>query len=348
MTLRPLAACAVVLGLALAGAPRRAFAGSVTDEVTVGRTFAQGTKFYGDRLAALFEPSERLSLRTAASVMRYEPVRRSGGETVLQLSAGGTLQLSDAWAVGLDVNGAPPATASSAPRATLDDGSGTPTPVTLDVKTRTSSFGGSATVEYARGTDTDHETVVDATLGATAYDVTNRIAGARSTTGAPLGSASCGATGCAPDVARSLDRDTVALAQLRASVGLTQTLRDATDVDVVATYYGYTDDPTQVGILSVGTFGRAAVAGGIPTLPLRWSARAAVLHRLGAWGVGGSLQHGQFIDREGYGDIGGLRAEWRFAAAWKGWLSAYAERDAGPALAATWTAWCGAGARVRF
>jgi hypothetical protein len=198
--------------------------------------------------------------------------------------------------------------------------------------------------------DSNAETVGDFSFFANSYSITNAVQGVRGLGGAPVSPSAlaCGAGPCPAPLRKALERGKASLWQIRTSLGVTETLLEDTDVDLVGSYYLYTEDPTEVGLYSVGTFGRTTVGEGIPTLPLRWSARLFMLHRFGHLGVGASFQYGKFVDDTGDSEIGGVRVEYKFVKTFKAWLSGNLEHDVDPVVAPLNTIWAGAGARLRF
>lgn len=347
---------ALVLSLffVLAVSPRSTYADSVSDEVTLGGTAATqttpSTRFVGDRVTGLFALTDALLLRLGGSLTHYLSTPQSTAENVFLVSGGTMLDLSDHWTVGVDGAFSPSSSLGTTQSAVIDAGAGMSTPVSVDVRTRTWSGGLGAMVEYDTAGDSKAETVGDLSLFANSYNITNTIQGARGLGGAPISPSAliCGANGCSGPLRNSLAKSNASLWQMRAALGLTETLSQDTDLDLVANYYLYTEDPTQVGLYSVGTFARTAVGEGIPTLPLRFSVRPSVLHRFGQLGVGAAFQYGRFVDDTGHNEIGSLRVEYKFVKTFKAWLSGNLEHDVDSTGTPLNTGWAGVGARLRF
>jgi hypothetical protein len=181
----------------------------------------------------------------------------------------------------------------------VDVGTVTAAPATVEVRSQTKSYGFDLSSEYESATEDetrDTETIVDLFLGGTHYAIAQDIPRVRTASGAELTAnelrASCQTRDCGPGIRSVLAKEQSSLWQLRATAAVTETLFEDTDLDLSATYFVYTSDPTKVGLYSVGTFSRTPIGEGLPTLPLRYSVRPAVEQRFGPVGIEPSFQYG--------------------------------------------------------
>ena len=331
-------------------------ADSISDEATLGGTRATAgspaTHFIADRLNGIVDVSDEISLRLGAVATRYSAATGISAETVFQFTGGATWEVSDHVALGVDASISPTSTGTTAQPATFESPTGAAVPVTVRVRTQTSTAGLGFFAEYDTAGESNWESVVAATVGGTSYAITQTIPSFVTPGGQVVDRAElrafCQRNPCSSDLRNTLDRDSSSLWQLRASLDFTETVFRSTDFDLLGTYYLYTADPSQVGYYTAGSFSRTTVGDGIPTQPLRFAVRPGVLHRFGSLGVGVSFQHGQYVDGLGHSEIGGLRVEYRFTKAFKAWITGNLENDVNGNNQSTHTGWVGIGARLRF
>jgi hypothetical protein len=337
--------------------PAGAKAASVSDELTLGATretaSSPNTKFWGDRLSGSAEVSERWSVQLGAMVTHYGATTASTAETVWQLSGGALFEMDDHWSFGAAGQLSPNSTGSLWVPTVLDVG--TLAPASVEVRSQTKSYGFDLSSEWeSAGHDEtpDAETIVDVFLGGTHYSIAQAIPRVRTQSGAELTTnelrASCNAIECGPAIRSILAKDQSSLWQLRASVAVTETLYDDTDLDLSATYFVYTTDPSKIGLYSVGTFSRTPIGEGLPTLPLRYTVRPAVEQRFGPIGIEPSFQYGHYVDDEGHALTYGLRVNAKPSRPVKLWIGGTLQSDADGQGNTAWMAWATLGARVRF
>ena len=114
----------------------------------------------------------------------------------------------------------------------------------------------------------------------------------------------------------------------RFSAAATATLSVDTDLTLGADYYAYLDDPTQVGIWSVGAAGLMTIGGGVPVAPVRYLVRPEVAHRFGDFSARLWVQGGHYVESAG-GVTGGagLKLQYKFGKTFRMWLTFSGQTD---------------------
>jgi hypothetical protein len=101
-------------------------------------------------------------------------------------------------------------------------------------------------------------------------------------------------------------------------------------VTVSGDYYGYRQDPTQIGFFSLGSSGRMQISGGagVPIAPLRYLVRPEVAHRMGDLSFRLWVQAGRYVDGAGQTTRGvGARIQYKLTKTFKMWAAASGQRD---------------------
>jgi hypothetical protein len=135
----------------------------------------------------------------------------------------------------------------------------------------------------------------------------------------------------------------------RLSAGVTATVSVDTDLALSGDYYAYKDNPTKVGIWSIGTAGLMNIGGGVPIAPVRYLVRPEVTHRFGAFSARLWLQGGHYVESAG-GVTGGagLKLEYRFSKSFRMWLNLSGQTDAADDGTSTKAGAVGLGGGYRF
>jgi hypothetical protein len=321
--------CGAAAGFLATAQARVAHANDVADEVTLGRIAQKGattTGYWSDRLDGSIDLSDEVALDAVAGVTHYAstPGERTGD--IFQLGLGGVWQPSEH--IVLDAN-----LFLSPQSASVSRGVQLTAAKKSAVRDKTSTFGFSLGGEYDTAGDTDAESAIGLSVGATSYQTTQAT---RPRPSAKQPQPMFGAP------------EQSALVQWRAIASFTETLYEDTDLGVSGTYYFYSRDPTQSGYYGATVFGRGAIDDGIPIEPLDYSIRPTVAHRFGLLRLSGYFQGGHYHSGEGSSYIGGTRFQYKFSRAVRAWLAGGLQVDSYSTGGDVRILWASAGARIVF
>ncbi|HLL52441.1 MAG TPA: hypothetical protein VK447_02785 [Myxococcaceae bacterium] len=353
--------------------PASALAHSVSTELTLGAN--QRTQqnprsgFLSDTVTGVAELSEQVSLNAVVGLTRDNATQvQSGsvfaehvprGGTILNGSVGADWLPSERWTLGAAVDVSPRSTTYSDTTVLFEENlTGRTAEADALLRTVSSSFGLAAFAGWMTGGESDVETAVDGSASLTRFATTQSVVGIQTPRG-PVSAQQvqnhCARATTAAQRAQcrllqaALEARPSALAQLRFTAGLTETLFANTDVGLSASVYVYDKDPTEVGYFSVLAVGRTVSLGnGFPLAPLRFSVRPSVMHRFGDFWLDGAYQFGRYVDDLGATHALSVRAQYRLGKAWRVWLRAGGTADVDADGQATRSATLGGGVRFTF
>jgi hypothetical protein len=182
------------------------------------------------------------------------------------------------------------------------------------VRDKTSTLGFDLGAEYDTAGDTNAESAIGLSLGATSYSTTQAVRQRKNTMlmGAP------------PPMFGMAEE--ASLIQWRADANFTETLYENTDIGLSGTYYIYNRDTAQSGYYGEAVFGRL-IGDGIPIAPLQYAIRPSLTHRFGALQLRGYVQYAAYRSDEGSSFVVGLKTQYKFSSALRVWLGANVQRD---------------------
>jgi hypothetical protein len=343
------AALALLGGLA---APARGATLAVADELSAGSTQATASNpnswYLSDRLSGIAD-LRSVSLRLdaqwthdAASPAPAGANFATSAADVFLLSLGAEWQPTSHLLFGLEGDYSPPAsTATDAPITLTSTSRGARSTSDEDARlaSRTSTAGGALWAGYDTAGDSRFETNIEAGFGATEYFLDDQITdvwSSRLDRAQPTSSvlASCAAHRCSPSLLAALEARPAALFQGKASLALTETIADDTDLRVAGNYYFYDKDPTRVGYFSRASHGRlqtreASFGGGLPIAPYMFTVQPSFTERVGGVSVALSFQFGQYVSDEAYSyDLNlGIKTQYKISRRFRVWLKVSGQRD---------------------
>ena len=369
------------LALLAALVPALAFATDVSDELNVTGTQATPTNpqtgSVSDRIAANFDLSDTWVLNAditlthqAATPASTAAIFPDSGGTVFDLGLGAEWDATDTWTFTANADLSPSSTTSSNTQLTLDTPTLTSASADAQLRTVASSSGLMLGASWTSAGQSNFESAVDLTLGGNRFKSNQRITAIESRTGQPISAggvytyckriAASTSTDLRTRYAKALCQQILptldpkgkdaTLGQLTVGATYTATLYQDTDVGLGLTYFGYSEDPTQVGFFTLATSGRHHVemGDGVPVAPLRWSMRPEVVHRFGDLTADLWYEHGQYVSGQGRSEMIGLKLAYRFSKTYRAWLSGSGQNDVDGQDNSTRSGSFAAGLRVTF
>ncbi len=135
---------------------------------------------------------------------------------------------------------------------------------------------------------------------------------------------------CSAALQQVVKNQEATLDSLRNSLEVTSTIYADTDVSLGGDFYLYGQDPSTVGIFSVGAVGKQNISGGngVPIAPLRYTIRPVVAHRFGDLSVKLWVQAGEYASGTAQTTSGiGTKIQYKFTKSFKMWVTAGGQRD---------------------
>ena len=354
------AACLCAFAFAFA-----ARANSVTDEVGVGTTDTTPDNpragNLSNNLDASFDLSDRWTLNAGVGLFREAATPRATGSDfggsasgIAAFSAGLEFDPTDAVALALDAEVSPSSTQTSASQLTFTNPKDNSTVVANDqLRAASSSSSIAGSVSYDSTGDSDLEWGLNFGLTGNHFATDQRIVAVQTSSG-PQSSAYlkdiCKNGGkCSRRVLAALRESPATLDSARVSVGGTITAYTDTDFSLTADYYGYDQDPTQVGYFSIGARQTVSGGGGIAIAPLRYLLRPEVVHRFGDFSAKLWVTTGEYVDQTGQATRSiGTRLQYKFTKAFRLWLSLSVQNDTDQTGGSITSGNYGLGAGYRF
>ena len=346
----------VASALLLATAAR---ASSVSDEISVAGTQSTPQNpragSVSNLLNAYVDVGKSWTVNASAQVTVEEPTPGPAGAafpdlggTVTDFSACFEWDATDNWNFGVTVGVSPESTIRNDARARVPNLG--PTDVLVESTTSLASL------ELLAGYDTmgvsDLEWSFTAGIDLSRMESRQQVTGAQHADGTSVPPAQVRSE-CAPAgsgcraLVPVIDGISGVLRYARVSASALAIIARDTDVGVSLDYYGYADDPANVGLFSTAAVGRFGA--GAPIAPLRYLVRPEVAHRFGAFSLKGWAQVGRYVPEAGQGTaaIGG-KAQYKFSRSFRLWVSASGQRDEDASVAVSRTGILALGAAYRF
>jgi hypothetical protein len=334
----------LLVALVLASAPSRA-ANNVSDEVSSNRVSATpGNPRSGslsDSLRATFDVGEDWSVLAGVLITLEQSTPAPAGAAfgdrgglVSTFSTGGEYHPGDNWSFGLSGDFSPRSTQRFGTQINITTTAGDRV---ADALLRATSA--SADLQFSVAYDSAGDSAVEWSLtgGATLSHISTdqRVAELQESNGNVQTTAAiaryCQTHVCSKALLQVIGPMPAAtLDSARLSVGATLTLLQDTDVAIDADYYGYEQDPTQIGYFSLGTTGRTEIAGGagVPIAPLRYLVEPEFTQRMGDFSARLWLRAGRYVTGTGGTTRGiGTKLQYKLTKALKMWASASLQLD---------------------
>lgn len=316
----------------LAGA--RARADSVTEEVSAGGLLSASTTpalgWISNRIAGSWDASDDWQVRADIGATRaLAQTSEDTASTVLSISAGVELAVSDRWSVSLSGGGSPASTTRSSAIVLDDSLPGDLGEAIAEVAARSSLLSVSASVSYDTAGTSDSETSASLTAGASQYQSIQAITSLIDPDGQMLTPRQvgdhCAIYVCSDDLESSLSPHAATLLQLSLSASVTHTMEGDGDLGLTAAAYFYDRDPTQVGYFSLATLGRGNLGAGTGVAPLRYTVSPMIGNRWGRLSGTLSATYGIYIGDLGYDFATSARLQYKLKLGGASRLKLYAK-----------------------
>ncbi len=347
--------------------PCSARAGTVQDEVSVNT--AQATEAnprsgnVADSLSAHFDLSDQwsLSLGGLLTLEGKTPAAQRGqfptsGALVSTVSLGLDWDPDDHLSFGAAFDFSPSSTQFAGTQLTLN----TPNKPTRDasalVQSDTANLDLALDFGYDTAGESDAEWAFNTSAQVTKLDSEQNISSVRFADSSKPEKKDalvtyCASHKCPRSLQAALQDTSITLRSIKLSASGTLTAWVNTDFTLTGDYYGYDQDPTQLGYFSVAYAGRSVSTGGngIPLAPLRFLLRPEVTHRFGDLSVRLYLQAGEYVPGAGQGTAGvGAKVQYKFTKRFKLWIALAGQADTDDAGNKTNSGTFGLGAGYRF
>ncbi len=330
-------------------------ASSVSDEITIAGTQSTPQNpragSVSNLLSASVDVGESWTVNASAQVTVEAPTPAPAGAfpdrggTVTDFSGGVDWDADDNWTFGITLDVSPESTIGSDARLRGQN----PIDVLVQSTSSIASLETLAGYDTAGSSDLEWSFTAGVALSrletrqhadATHEDGTSVSPAELRTRCTPVGS------GCRA-LLPAIDGLSGVLRYARVSAGALATVRRDTDVGVSLDYYGYADDPANVGLFTTATTGRFGTSA--PIAPLRYLVRPSLTHRFGAFSLKAWGQAGRYVSEAGQGTAAlGAKAQYRFSRFFRMWISATGQRDEDPSGAISRTGILTLGAGYRF
>src|SRR6266849_4528931 len=330
-------------------------ASSVSDEITIAGTQSTPQNpragSVSNLLSASVDVGESWTVNASAQVTVEAPTPAPAGAfpdrggTVTDFSGGVDWDADDNWTFGITLDVSPESTIGSDARLRGQN----PIDVLVQSTSSIASLETLAGYDTAGSSDLEWSFTAGVALSrletrqhadATHEDGTSVSPAELRTRCTPVGS------GCRA-LLPAIDGLSGVLRYARVSAGALATVRRDTDVGVSLDYYGYADDPANVGLYTTATTGRFGTSA--PIAPLRYLVRPSLTHRFGAFSLKAWGQAGRYVSEAGQGTAAlGAKAQYRFSRFFRMWISATGQRDEDPSGAISRTGILTLGAGYRF
>jgi hypothetical protein len=351
---------ALISAVLVAGAAR---ASSIRDEITVGgaQSTAQNPRAgsLSNLLGVSIDVGENWTVSGTAQVTleASTPAPAGSGFTdrggiVTAFSVGVDWEATDNWIFGVTVDVSPQSTITTDARFFVPDQQGDETRADALLRAASSNLSAEFFTSYDTAGFSNLEWSFTGSVALSRFETVQHIDGARRQNGTVLtntelrnlcASTSSSCYGYLPAIEGLSDQ----LRSVRLALGAFATIATDTDVGVSADYYGYFDDPANVGVFSIAAVGRFGA--GAPIAPLRYLVRPEVTHRIGPLSLRLWIQAGEYVANVGQGTASlGARAQYRFSRAFRMWIGATGQRDVGTNGEVSRSGWLSLGAAYRF
>ena len=324
---------------------------SVSDELSVGST--QSTQenpragSVSDSLNATFELNDQFSIG-AGAVLTLEgqtPAAARGqfptsGSAITLFSLGLDWDPNDHVSTGVVFDFSPVSEQKIGTQLTITDANGATQPLNARLVAQRANASLAFDVGYDTAGDSNLEWSFNSGVTGSHYTTTQNIDLVRlRDTGRPADPAQIvafcnthkkGQGACSAALLQVLKDQPATLDSLRTALSVTSTLYTDTDVTLGGDFYSYSQDPSTVGIFSVGTAGKQNISGGsgVPIAPLRYIIRPEVAHRFGDLSVKLWAQAGEYVSGTAQTTSGiGAKVQYKFTKAFKMWVTAGGQKD---------------------
>lgn len=312
--------------------PRFALAHDVSVDVGAGLTAtSEANPRVGNAsasLAASVDLSDAVTLFGSGQYTRDFGTRTadvsSPGSDVFHFGLGVMVLPARQWMATLSANGSPPAIQRNVTSVTAP---GTQVTTGVVVLSRAWNLGGLLGLTWASAGFSRWEHLIDLTLGATSYNVFQRLEFANSAREQSV-RALCDAQVRRTPLCSLVNGAPSPLFQARLSLAYTAVLANDSDAGLEGAWFFYDKNPSNVGYFSLYALGQVELGSGVPLLPLQLSVRPTFTHRFERVSVKVSYQFGLYPLGEGSNHALTAKLTWKFASSWRVWLTVTGQVDA--------------------
>jgi hypothetical protein len=288
-------------------------AASVSDETSINNTSpTQANPRAGsvsNSLNATFDVGKSWSVLTGALLTIEEPTPAPPGSAfgdrgglVGTLSAGAEYRPDDSWTFGLLGDFSPKSTQRSGTQLSITSSTGVDTTGNALLRVTSSNADLQLSAAYDSPRDASLEWSVTGGVTATRFVTDQRIVALQEANGTVATTAAivnyCQTHTCSKALLYVIGpKPKAILDSARLSLSGTLTFWQDTDLTISGDYYGYVQDPIEVGYFSVGATGRTQIAGGsgVPMAPLRYLVQPELTQRLGDFSVRLWARAGRYV-----------------------------------------------------
>ncbi len=316
------------IAVVLLGA-RTARADGVLEELAAGSVpatpSAPGSHWLSDKVAGMWDATSAFQLRLDVSTTRlYAGSTDSHGDVVLgSLSA--VYTIDDHWTVRGSASWSPQSTTlASVPVDMFVDAA-----ASAQLRASASSLAASGAIDFDSAGTGDEELTASLSVTATYFSSEQAVTGVVDASGRMLGPQaarmSCETEMCSSDLTGALTPQWVQLGQYAVGASVTDTVQQATDISLDASYFLYDSDPMQFGYYALATVGRGALGSAAGVAPLRDAITPSVTHRWGNLGINASLSYADYVAAQGSDISASVRVQYKIALAGERRLKLYAK-----------------------
>ena len=335
-----------LLLLLVLGLPTSSRAAGITDEVSMNNTPATPENprsgSVSNSLVATFDPQEDWSFSAGALLTVEESTPAPPGSafgdrggTVATLSGGIEYHPGDSWTFGVSGDFSPRSTQRSGTQLNITTAAGAESSANALLRATSSTSALQLMTSYDSAGDSALEWSLFGSIGLTRLDTDQRIVALQEANGTVATTDAiqryCQTHFCSKALLQVISPSPAArLESGRISAGGTLTFERDTDVTISADYYGYRQDPTQIGYFSLGSTGRMQISGGsgVPIAPLRYVVQPEVVQRLGDVSVRVWARAGRYVEGTAQTTRGvGAKLQYKVTKAFKLWAAASGQRD---------------------
>ena len=351
---RSVALCAFLFVPAIAGAH------SILNETGVGTTQISPTNprsgYWYDMLDGTVEVSKQVDLHLdvtlthdAASPPGQGARFGNSGGNILSTSIGLDSEASEHVLLGVEANFSPRSTQWSNAPITFES-----TSADAQIRSLTQIYGLTFQFGYHTAGESNWETSVDSSAAWTHYSSLQQVTSLATATGSVDiqrvldACARVKTIGGCRQIQAAARQQEAQINQLRLAVSVTETVADDNDFTLGGSYYGYDQDPNNVGYFSLVMAGRTSMGAGVPLAPLRFTLKPEYAHRFGPFSLDVWYQFGRYVDDQGTSQLLALKTQYRFSKMVSGYLLATGQKDVDIQATSSYSGTVALGLRFRF
>lgn len=311
---RPLLILAIVVARS-----SNAHANTAAEEISAGTSLSASTtpslSWIANRISGAWDATSRWQLRVALDATRVMAPEGEESNTIFNASASADLAIDTHWAVSLTASGSPASTTYSSATILDDTLPGDEGEAVAQLAARSAVMSLAASLEYDTAGDSDHETSGSIMIGATHFRSIQAITSIIDPDGQMLTPGQvgdhCSLSPCSSELRSALSPKETQLTQLVVGASVLHTVEGTGDVGLSASYYLYSEDPTQLGYYALATLGRGNLGNGVSIAPLRYTLTPTIGDRWGPLSGTLAVTYGAYLRDERQDLTTSLRVQYK-------------------------------------